>query len=905
MDNALLSFFRQDKDLLTDSRPLRLRLAHPTQMLEDVLLPQRVQGSESICGSIEYRILCVSLDAFISLKELIALPVAVDIVTDRGDLRSVCGIVTEAHAGDSDGGLASYQLVLRDALSIMEKRNNTRVFRNKNEVEIVRVILDEWMQTNPIIGTCFRYEMDETFKVDAYPKREFTMQYNESDAAFIRRMLKRRGIAWYFRADQSNWPSHTMVLFDNSDTLPPNAAGVVRYHRDAATEERDSITSWCAVRTLQPGRVSRFSWNYKNPTGTGYMSTTAESQADQGSNGNEMSATLDDYLVFSPHAGDDHDDLCQLGQLAMNRHDLESKCFHGEGSVRDFCVGEYFELEGHPEIDAHANGEREFVITSLHMAVTNNLSKELTSRVERLFTRSRWMQMPENEQSGTRIKSSITAIRRGISIVPAYDVRSDVPNIPMQSAIVVGPDGEEVHCDELGRVKIRFRAMREKDHEHAEGTGASEKDCDSAWVRVAGGWAGNGPGSMNQFGSLQLPRVGSEVLVAFIAGDPDKPMIVGQAYNQAAKPPALSQGGGLPGNRYLSGLKSREVQGSKANQLRFDDTTGEISAQLASDHSSAQLNLGFITHDRFDGAGTKRGEGVELTTKLAAAVRGESGVLISAGSFSSPSREVLDREPCLSAINLAHQVQRHLTQIASKVSEDSEKCDTLGEVVGHFEKWREGGGEPLLALSARGGLLEGSTGPIVLAAQTDIHSSSAQNTSIGAGGNLFARAAKGVSVLACKLGMKLIAAGGDIKIQSQNGSIEISSSKVIKLIANEKIELHSPALKFVAQGTQIDCGSGKITQQSSGAHTIKSSKFDHLNGGAGTSEKIKIPSTVVEHDQQVAVVDFRTDEPLSNRRYRIKVEDGNIFEGKTDNSGLTERFKSKTAFAQYEIEILD
>ena len=120
MDNALLSFFRQDKDLITDNRPLRLRLAHPTQMLEDVLLPQRVQGSESICGSIEYRILCVSLDAFISLKELIALPVAVDIVTDRGDLRSVCGIVTEAHAGDSDGGLASYQLVMRDALSIMK-----------------------------------------------------------------------------------------------------------------------------------------------------------------------------------------------------------------------------------------------------------------------------------------------------------------------------------------------------------------------------------------------------------------------------------------------------------------------------------------------------------------------------------------------------------------------------------------------------------------------------------------------------------------------------------------------------------------------------------------------------------------------------------------------------------------
>nr|WP_229417064.1 type VI secretion system Vgr family protein [Massilia eburnea] len=873
---------------------MRLRLAHPTQMLEDVLLPQRVQGSESICGSIEYRILCVSLDAYISLKELIALPVAVDIVTDRGDLRSVCGIVTEAHAGDSDGGLASYQIVLRDALSIMEKRNNTRVFRNKNEVEIVQVILDEWMQTNPIIGACFRYEMDESFKSDSYPQREFTMQYNESDATFIRRLLKRRGIAWYFRADKSNWPSHTMVLFNNADTLPPNAAGIVRYHRDAATEERDSITSWCAVRTLQPGRVSRFSWNYKNPTDTEFMTTTVQSQSDQGSNGNEMSATLDDYLILSPHAGDDHEDLCQLGQLAMNRHDLESKCFHGEGNVRDFCVGEYFELEGHPEIDAHANGEREFVITTLQMAVTNNLSKELTTRVERLFSRSRWVHEPESEQSSTRMKTRIVAVRRGIPIVPAYDARTDVPNVPMQSAIVVGPDGEEVHCDELGRVKVRFRTTRKADHEHAQGAGAADKDNDSAWVRVSSSWAGNGPGSMNQFGSLQLPRVGSEVLIAFLGGDPDRPMIVGQAYNQIAHPPALSQGGGLPGNRYLSGLKSREVQGSKSNQLRFDDTSGEISAQLSSDHSSAQLNLGFITHERSNGSGAKRGEGAELTTNRAAAIRGESGVLISAAPFASPRHEMLDREPCLSAANLAHQVHKHLAEVATKVSEDSEEADSLGEVVARLENWREGGGEPLLALSARTGLIEGSAGPIVLAAQTDIHSNSAHNTNIGAGGNLIARAAKGVSVLACKLGMKLIASGGDIKIQSQNGSIEISTSKQIKLIANQKIELHSPAIKFVSKGAQIDCEEGRITQQSNGPHTIKSSKFDHLSGGEGSPELMTATSMDVEHDQQVLVTDLMSDDPIPNRKYRITVEDGQVIDGKTDKNGLTERFKTKT-----------
>ena len=910
MDNALLSFFQQDKDLITDNRPLRLRLAHPTQMLEDVLLPQMVQGTEAICGSIEYRIMCVSLDAFIPLKELIALPVAIDIVTDCRDLRSICGIVTEARAGDSDGGLASYQLVLRDALSIMEKRTNTRVFRNKNEVEIVTLILDEWIQTNPIIGTCFHYEMDDLFAHLVYPQREFTMQYNESDAAFIRRLLKRRGIAWYFRADGSDYPAHTMVLFNHPDSLLPNAAGLVRYHRDASTEERDSINSWCAVRTLQPASVARFSWDYKNPRTPDFMLATARGGADQGESGNEMAASLDDYQVLSPHAGNDYDDLCRLGELAMSRHDFDSKCFHGEGSVRDMCVGEYFTLEGHPEIDGHPNGERDFVLTSMQLAISSNLAKGVAERVQSVFSRNRWIAGDalayfDPQQSRTRVKVAFTAVRRGISIVPAYDPRVEVPNVAMQSAIVVGPEGEEVYCDELGRVKIRFRSTRPSDHEHAQGAGAADQDVDSAWVRVASAWAGNGPGSINQCGSLHLPRVGSEVLVAFLAGDPDRPVVVGQAYNEIARSPALSQAGGLPGNRYVSGFRSREIRGNGANRLHFDDTTNEISTQLACDQASAQLNLGFITHGRTEGAGEARGEGAEITTSRAAVVRGEAGVLIAAAPFTSSKREMLDKEPCLGAISLAQAVHRQLAEVAAQAAEDNVASGSLTDMVEKFEKWTNSGGEPLVAISARAGIVASSAESIAFSSQTDTHANSGRDMNLGAGGSLFARAAKGVSVLACKLGMKLIAANGDIKIKSQNGVIEISSSKQIKLMADEKIELHSPSIKFVARGCQIDCGGGTIIQQSSGPHTIKSSTFEHLNGGDGSPEKLNIPRQEVEHDQQVLITDLQTGEPLSNCRYRVSVEDGNTFEGITNVQGLTERFSSKVAFARYEIELLD
>jgi len=888
VDNALLSFFRQDKDLVTENRPLRLRLAHPTQMLEDALLPQRVQGSESICGGIEYRVLCVSLDAFIPLKELIALPVAVDIVTDRGDLRSVCGIVTEARAGDSDGGLASYQLVLRDALSIMEKRRNTRVFRNKNEVEIVQVILDEWLQTNPIIGTCFRYEMASSFRGGNYPQREFTMQYNESDAAFVRRLLKRRGIAWYFRADQSNWPSHTMVLFDNADTLPPNAAGVVRYHRDAATEERDTVISWCAVRTLQPGSVSRFSWNYKNPQDAEFMIATAEGRSDQGSNGNEISATLDDYQILSPHAGDDHDDLCRLGQLAMNRHDLDSKCFQGEGSVRDFCVGEYFELEGHPEIDAHASGEREFVITTLHIAMSNNLSKELAERVERLFSRSRWMQGADVESSSTRVKVGFTAVRRGIPIVPAYDARTDMPNVPMQSAIVVGPEGEEVHCDELGRVKIRFRATRSSDHEHAQGAGAANDDMDSAWIRVSSSWVGDGPGDQHQCGLLGIPRIGSEVLVAFICGDPDKPTIVGQVYNERARPPALSSGGGLPGNKALSGIRSREFGGGGGSRLRFDDTQGQISAQLASDYAASQLNLGFLTEDKADGEGAVRGRGAELRSAESVAIRGRKGVLLTTGADSD--RLTLDHSEVTGLLDTLYGIGELLTSLARTHNLDSDDDEKLRKLKDDLDQWRVEGGasKGLAVLNGDDGVIVGSNRSVAIGAQAALNLMSCGDAKLTSGASIFVRAADGLSMFTHRHGLKLITANGNVVVQTHNGDIELTSPGSIKISAGKSIELMAPQVRVASDGAQMNFGDGTIVEQCKGEYIVKSSKFVHTTGGGGSIDKINLPSTKVETDERVILFHAQNGRPVVGRKYQMDLPNGRSIAGITDEQGRTE-----------------
>ncbi|NGZ87638.1 type VI secretion system Vgr family protein [Duganella aceris] len=864
---------------------------------DDMLLPQRVFGSETLCGGIEYRILCVSSNPWLPLKQIIAVPAALEFVTDRGGLRSVCGIVTEASSGDSDGGLASYQLVLRDALSILEKRTNTRVFRNMDEVEIVQRILNEWRHKSPILGVCFKHEVDEVFNVREYPKREFTMQHNESDAGFIRRLLKRRGIGWYIRAEGGGeGPTHTLVLFNNADSLRQNAAGTIRYHRDSATEERDTITSWSAVRSLQPGAVTRHSWDYRMSQSRDFMMADATSGVDQGVHGNELAASLDDYQILSPHAGDDNEDLCRLGKLSMQRHDYESKCFHGEGSVRDLCAGEYFTLAEHPEVDEHPPEEREFVVTALQVTAQNNLPKALAARVECLFARSRWMQGAREAQMqqevGDKVASGplrmhiqFTAVRRGVTIVPAYDSRTDVPQAQMQSAIVVGPEGEEVHCDQMGRVKIRFPGTRPADHEEAANAGASDTETDSAWVRVASNWAGNGPGSLQQCGTIGLPRVGTEVLVNFLGGDADKPVIVGQLYNQQAQPPALSNSGSLPSDRYLSGIKSREVRGSRSNQMRLDDTNGQISAQLSSDHADTQLNLGFLTDSRKNGGGTPRGEGAELVTAESISVRAGNGVLLTAKL--DDSRAQLARADLIGTAELLNSIASQLASLAKTHSSDEDVSPQLSNLISSVRSWSTGTALGIIAGSAPDGMILASEKNVAIGAQTNLDLICSKDLQLSAGKNIFVRALKSVSLFAHGLGMKLVAASGNVLIQAHNGDIDLTATGRIRISAGKGIELMSPEVKAAAKGAQINLGNGEITQQSKGPHTIKSSKFAHTTGGGGEVNEIKFPSTEIETDERVILFHSQTGEPVIGRRYRLSMPDGSSVEGVTDKQGRT------------------
>jgi type VI secretion system secreted protein VgrG len=923
--SAFLRVLQHEQSLSTAHRALRLRLAHAEGLADDALLPQQVAGTESVCGGIEYRVACVSSDPALPLKSFIALPAEIQVVTDRATLRSVCGIVTEARSGDGDGALTTYQLTIRDALAIMEKRVNSRIFRNRNELAIVQLLFDEWRHANAVLAGAFEYEVDSLLDLAAgsttHPAREQTMQYNESDAAFVRRLLRRRGISWCVRPGRSRGsavdpahdriPAHTLVLFADSARLPQNAAGTVRFHRDDATEERDTITAWNAARSLQPGTASRHSWDYKQPAGERFMAATVRGEQDQGGHGNALAATLDDYLVDTPHAGEDVDDHARLGQLRMARHAFEAKCFQGEGTVRDFCAGQHFTLDGHPEIDGHPQEERAFLLTEVQTSVRNNLPGDMNARVERMLARSGWV----SPMGSAPVRVRFTAVRRGVPIVPSFDPRVDLPHPQLQSAIVVGPAGEEVYCDSLGRVKIRFPGMRARDHEHAYGAGASGSPLDSAWVRVASSWAGNGPGSHQQAGALSLPRVGSEVLVAFLGGDPDKPIVLAQLFNGQAVPPALSANGELPGNRYLSGLRSREAGGRRGSQLRFDDTRGEIGAQLASDHGASELNLGWLARPRANGAGEPRGEGAELRSDAAVAIRGKKGVLLTAEASNADGGQQLSRAGLVGLAQLMQSVVDEMARLAEQHAGDEPGSARLAELTDKLKRWDEGsnvapgagpGGPaaPIVAVTAPAGIVLASQDNVALGSERTVDIASGGDAQVSAGRNVFLRAARGISAFAQSLGIKLVAARGDVNLEAQQGSVVVKSSKRISLISSEAIHIEAPLVRIVSQGAQTEWADGTLTQQSSGKHVVKAAGIVHGGPGGGKPTSLDFARSNVQADERLVLRHLQTHEPIPNQRYIAHLEDGSTLDGVSDEAGRTSLLHS-AALGPVRFELLD
>lgn len=644
------------------------------------------------------------------------------------------------------------------------------------------------------------------------------------------------------------------------------------------------------------------------------MGSEQQSDQHQGVLGDQFAASLEDYFVDVPHAGDDAADYRSLGILRMQRQEYESKFFHGEGSVRDMCCGQFNSVTGHPEIDSHPEHEREFVVTEMRIEAENNLPKALTERTRKLFALNQW-HVANHElgqasvERGVRYTNRFSCVRRGVPIVPAYDPRIELPRTEAQSAIVAGPANEEIHCDELGRIKVRFPACRAKDHEHAQGAGASNSDRDSAWLRPASGWASD------RYGAISLPRAGDEVVVVFLGGDPDKPLIIGRVHGARTPPPSFSHVSKLPGDKYLSGIVSREGRAYRYNQLRMDDTPGQISAQLESEHGHSQLNLGYLTHPRREGQAEPRGEGAELRSDQAVSIRGGEGVLISADASLRAAGRQLDRDGLKGLSEALVQIQKQVADLAETHELEPSDGEPLARLGNDVSNWENGsntergaglpsGGRPIDAVEAPAGLLLGSQANVTIGAQTHIDAVSAGNTQLSAGRKLMLHAMQSVSVFAHALGMKLLAAKGKLEIQTHDDDIEVTSAKRIVLAASDEIVIQAPKVTIISQGAQVTYGDGAISYQCTGAFSVKSATVAFLGPEGAEPRPLRLPDSEAKHDQRVRMVDLVTGEPLAGQRYRITMEDGQIIEGMTDSEGLTQTVESSIPFGDFCVETL-
>ncbi|WP_147485657.1 type VI secretion system Vgr family protein, partial [Burkholderia pseudomallei] len=286
----------------------------------------------------------------------------------------------------------------------------------------------------------------------------------------------------------------------------------------------------------------------------------------------------------------------------------------------------------------------------------------------------------------TRYENTFACVRRGVPLAPAYDPQADLPPAHLLTGTIVGAEGEEVFCDEDGRVRVRVHGLDPADHAHAQGAGTNGNAGDSAPIRVASSLAGA------YFGASFLPRVGMEVLLGCLGGDPDRLVIIGVLGNGAHPPATFSHAGGLPGNRYLSGIKTKEIRGQRYNQLRLDDTPNQISAQLASEHAHSQLNLGYLTQPRENGHGNDRGEGVELRTDAAAALRAAQGMLLTTYARTQASGGQLDRDELIRLLGECAELFKALGDYAGQ--HGGQAADTAGQhaVAAAFKRWAPGTG---------------------------------------------------------------------------------------------------------------------------------------------------------------------------------------------------------------------
>jgi type VI secretion system secreted protein VgrG len=485
------------------------RFLFEVQGLSQTLRVARFAGQEGLSELFHFELILMSEEGALSFNDVIAQPALMTMRADDDHPRLVHGIVSRFEQGDMGKRLTAYRLTLVPKAWKLQHRFDCRIFQELTAPEIIEQVLSH---AGLSADADFRLSLQGT-----YATREYCVQYRESDFAFISRLMEEEGIYYFFEHHEDK---HVMVLGDKTAAHPPieGDSSVVFRPPLGALKQGEHIFRFHYAEEVRTGKITLRDYDFKKP------SLLLESGA-EGSAFSELEAYDYPGDYQEPSGGDG------LARIRLEERQALQKTGDGESGCARLLSGHRFTLIEHNR----ETFNREYLVTHVdHEGLEPTL-------------------MDHEAEDATRYDNRFRCIPADVPFrPPMITPRPTIKGI--QTAIVVGPQGEEIYTDAFGRVKVQF---------HWDRLGKKD-DKSSCFLRVSQVWAGE------SWGSMHVPRVKQEVLVDFLEGDPDRPLIVGRVYHGTNVPPYA-----LPANKTRSTIKSSSTPGGEGwNELRFEDKKG-------------------------------------------------------------------------------------------------------------------------------------------------------------------------------------------------------------------------------------------------------------------------------------------------------------------------------------------
>ena len=482
---------------------------------EDDLLIAEMAGHEAMSQLFEFRLRLLSSRDDIDPRRIIGKPAILRIeawdTRHMGGERHWNGVVSRfqrtGRASSAEGeDLYAYECDIVPWFWFMTQHEDCRIFQGKTVREIIEAIFEEFDYSD------FRFDLHED-----HPALDYCTQYHETTFDFISRLVEREGIHYYFRHDDAEESRHLLVFTDHNRGNPALEPSTLPFHHEGTAEDYDAIRTLALDQQMRTRKVTLGDWDFERKRLLRENTPTVLS----------IGADRDLERYRYPGAFVDPEVGKYRSRVVMEAEEAGHMRFRGDSQVRTLAPGHTFTLEDHPFDEFNI----EYMVLSVWHHGRNNLGNDGAAEYGNEFT----------------LHPHAVTWRAPLS-TPKGLVRGP------QTALVTGPAGEELHVDQHGRIKVQFHWDRQGQYD----------DHSSCWVRVAQAWAGNG------YGTMFIPRVGMEVVVDFLEGDPDQPLVTGCVYNGINKPPY-----DLPAHATRSTIKTLSSKGGGGtNELRFEDKKG-------------------------------------------------------------------------------------------------------------------------------------------------------------------------------------------------------------------------------------------------------------------------------------------------------------------------------------------